>query len=182
MQYDIGTQQFWLCVSCLSVCRHQRDYIRTTTDYYKWKCSSWKSACLAYQSFCGDWAYPYPLLGKFAWVCFVCVCVWNSWMKRLMLHCQMSQVVHPSGEINWLPLKQQVVDRSCSIWWESDNWRRQFLLRFSLSHYDLDGTLKMNVSLCRVLFVNKITVGNLYIYNEKQSIILCVFCFSSGAP
>lgn len=29
-------------------------------------------------------------------------------MKCLMLHCQMSQIVHPFGEINWLSLKQEV--------------------------------------------------------------------------
>lgn len=83
---------------------------------------------------------------------YMCVCVWNSWMKRLMLHCQMSQVVYLSGEINCLSFKQQVVDRSRSIWWESDNLRRQFLLCFGFSHYDLDSTLMMNVSLCRILF------------------------------
>lgn len=30
-------------------------------------------------------------------------------MKRPMLHCQMSQVVNPSEEINWLSLKQEVL-------------------------------------------------------------------------
>lgn len=75
--------------------------IRTTTDHYTLKSSSYKSAYLAHQRFCGDHAKPYSLTRVF-------VCVWNSWIKRLMLHCQMSQVVHPSGEINWLSLKQEV--------------------------------------------------------------------------
>lgn len=38
----------------------------------------------------------------------VCLCVLNSWMKCLMLHCQMSQVLNPCEEINWLSLKQEV--------------------------------------------------------------------------
>lgn len=35
-----------------------------------------------------------------------------------------------------------------------------FLLCFGFSHYDLDSTLTMNVSLCRILFKEKIAVGN----------------------
>lgn len=80
-------------IKSLSVRRHRRDYIRAATDYYKWKCSSWTSGCLACRCFCGDWAYPYPLLSKFAWVCFVCVCVsvsgtagWNVWCSIAKCH------------------------------------------------------------------------------------------------
>lgn len=59
---------------------------------------------LSLSSICGDSSHPCPVLCVFTSP--LCVsCVWDRWMKRLMLHCQMSQVVHPSRQINWLSIK-----------------------------------------------------------------------------
>lgn len=74
-------------------------------------------------------------------------------MNRLTLHCQMSQVVHPSGEINWLSVKQQACRQEPRHMVRIGHLKTTVSSPFlAFSHYDLDSTLMMNASACRILF------------------------------